>query len=96
VVPAVAYKDPNNYVKLSGRLAQEMENAIWANQFDNLANRRAITETTGAEIWEQTEGGRSMVGIYRHWRHLACVSMYLKEKIPRLKRFGRPDGQCTL
>jgi len=52
VVPAVAYKTPT-YVKLSGRLAQEMENAIWANQFDNLANRRAITETTGAEIWSR-------------------------------------------
>lgn len=44
-IPAVPYKDPNNYVKLSGRIAAEMENAIWANQFDNLANRTAHYET---------------------------------------------------
>lgn len=56
LVPAVPYKDPNNYVKVSGRVAAEMENAIWANQFDNLANRRAHYETTGKEIWEQTDG----------------------------------------
>jgi cysteine synthase len=54
-VPAVPYSDANNYVKLSGRLAAEMENAVWANQFDNLANRQAHYETTGPEIWEQTE-----------------------------------------
>ncbi|PKA02644.1 pyridoxal-phosphate dependent enzyme, partial [Leptospira ellisii] len=40
-VPAVPYKDPNNYVKVSGRIAEESENAVWANQFDNLANREA-------------------------------------------------------
>ena len=55
-VPAVPYKNPNNYVKVSGRLAGEMDNAIWANQFDNLANRQAHYETTGAEIWAQTDG----------------------------------------
>ncbi|MGH6876794.1 MAG: cysteine synthase A [Rhizomicrobium sp.] len=60
-VPAVPYKDPNNYVKYSGRLAQslagtETAGAIWANQFDNTANRRAHIETTGPEIWRQTEG----------------------------------------
>lgn len=60
-VPAVPYKDPNNYVKFSGRLAEklaaeETEGAIWANQFDNVANRRAHVETTGPEIWRQTEG----------------------------------------
>ncbi len=60
-VPAVPYKDPNNYVKLSGRLAEQIakENpsgAIWANQFDNLANRRAHIEGTGPEIWAQTQG----------------------------------------
>ncbi len=54
-VPAVPYRDPNNYVKLSGRLAEEM-GAVWANQFDNVANRRAHYETTGPEIWAQTEG----------------------------------------
>jgi cysteine synthase A len=60
-VPAKPYKNPNNYVKLSGRLAQKLDRelpngAIWANQFDNTANRRAHLETTGPEIWEQTQG----------------------------------------
>lgn len=60
-VPAVPYKDPNNYVKYSGRLAQELSakepnGAIWANQFDNIANRQAHIETTGPEIWDQTDG----------------------------------------
>ncbi|HEX4081228.1 MAG TPA: cysteine synthase A [Rhizomicrobium sp.] len=60
-VPAAPYKDPNNYIKQSGRLAAslaktEQAGAIWANQFDNTANRRAHIETTGPEIWRQTEG----------------------------------------
>jgi cysteine synthase A len=55
-VPAVPYKNPNNYVKYSGRLAASLDNAIWANQFDNVANRRAHVETTAREIFEQTDG----------------------------------------
>jgi cysteine synthase A len=60
-VPAAPYKNPNNYVRYSGRLAQELSKtepngAIWANQFDNTANRQAHIETTGPEIWAQTEG----------------------------------------
>lgn len=60
-VPAVPYKDPNNYVKISGRLAEEMNasepnGAIWANQFDNVANRDGHYRTTGPEIWNQTDG----------------------------------------
>jgi cysteine synthase A len=60
-VPAVPYKDPNNYVKYSGRLAQRLARelpggAIWANQFDNVANRQAHIETTATEIWRQTDG----------------------------------------
>ena len=60
-VPALPYSDPNNYVRYSGRLAEglaasEPNGAVWANQFDNTANRRAHIETTGPEIWAQTEG----------------------------------------
>ena len=54
-VPAVPYKNPNHYVKYSGRLAKAM-GAVWANQFDNLANRNAHIEGTGPEIWSQTNG----------------------------------------
>ena len=60
-VPAVPYKNPNNYVKLSGRLAEQLakteaNGAIWANQFDNVANRQAHIEGTAPEIWDQTSG----------------------------------------
>jgi len=60
-VPAVPYKDPDNYVHVSERLAAELNDsnpagAIWARQFDNVANRRGHYETTGPEIWDQTDG----------------------------------------
>jgi len=60
-VPAVPYKDPNNYVKYSGRLAEELnrsepDGAVWANQFDNVANRDAHIETTAEEIWDELDG----------------------------------------
>lgn len=60
-VPAVPYRNPNNYVKVSGRLAEELANtssngAIWANQFDNIANRQGHVDTTAQEIWEQLDG----------------------------------------
>jgi cysteine synthase A len=60
-VPALPYGNPNNYVKFSARLAEQLSGsepagAIWANQFDNIANRRAHIETTGPEIWRQTDG----------------------------------------
>ncbi len=60
-VPAVPYANPNNYVKLSGRLAEklaktEKNGAIWANQFDNIANRQGHIDTTAPEIWAQTDG----------------------------------------
>ena len=85
-VPAVPYKDPNNYVKLSGRLADEMENAIWANQFDNLANRQSHYETTGPEIWEQTDGKvDAWVCATGTGGTFAGVSLYLKEKNPNIK-----------
>jgi len=60
-VPAAPYSNPNNYVRYSGRLAEQLaktepNGAIWANQFDNTANRQAHIETTGPEIWDQTDG----------------------------------------
>ncbi|MCY1209808.1 putative cystathionine beta-synthase [compost metagenome] len=75
-VPAKPYADPDNYQKIAGRLADETDNAIWANQFDNLANRQAHYETTGPEIWHATGGhidaftcstgtGGSLAGIAR-------------------------------
>ncbi len=85
-VPAVPYRDPNNYVKLSGRLAEETENAIWANQFDNLANRLAHYETTGPEIWQQTDGKvDGWVAATGTGGTYAGVAMYLKEKNPNVR-----------
>lgn len=85
-VPAVPYKDPNNYVKLSGRLAAEMENAVWANQFDNLANRRSHYETTGPEIWGQTDGKvDAWVAATGTGGTFAGVAMFLKSKNPEIK-----------
>ncbi len=85
-VPALPYKDPNNYVKLSGRIAEETENAIWANQFDNLANRQAHYETTGPEIWAQTDGRiDAWVTATGTGGSYAGVSMFLKEKNPNVK-----------
>src|ERR1700760_2541866 len=55
-VPAVPYSNPNQYQKVAGRLAEELPNAIWANQFDNTANRDAHYESTGPEIWRDTDG----------------------------------------
>jgi cysteine synthase A len=60
-VPAVPYSNPNNYVKVSGRLAERLakehpQGAIWANQFDNIANRQGHIDTTGPEIWDETDG----------------------------------------
>ena len=85
-VPAVPYKDEGNYVKVSGRLADELDNAIWANQFENLANRQAHYKTTAAEIWTQTDGkvdgwtaATGTGGTY------AGVSMFLKEKNPNVR-----------
>ncbi len=85
-VPAVPYKNANNYVKLSGRLAERMarddpRGAIWANQFDNVANRQAHIESTGPEIWEQTDGKiDAFVSAVGTGGTLAGVGMFLKER----------------
>ena len=85
-VPAVPYKDPNNYVRLSGRIAEEIPGAVWANQFDNLANRRAHYRTTGPEIWEQT-GGQvdAWVAATGTGGTYAGVALYLKEQKTQLR-----------
>ncbi|ABN85709.1 cysteine synthase [Burkholderia pseudomallei 668] len=84
-VPAAPYRDPNNYQKIAGRLAAELDNAIWANQFDNLANRQAHYETTGPEIWRDTAGTvDAFVCATGTGGTLAGVSRYLKERNPAI------------
>jgi cysteine synthase A len=89
-VPPVPYRDPNNYVKVSGRLADEMaatepHGAIWANQFDNVANRRAHFETTAPEIWRQTDGKvDAFICSVGTGGTLAGTGMALKERNPNV------------
>src|SRR5579862_2916271 len=85
-VRTVPYSDPNHYQKVAGRLADELADAIWANQFDNTANRRAHVESTGPEIWEQT-GGRidAFVSASGTGGTLAGVSEYLKSRNPKVR-----------
>jgi cysteine synthase A len=85
-VPAKPYKDPGNYVKVSGRTADELNekdpgSAIWANQFDNVANRQGHFRTTGPEIWRQTDGKvDGFICAVGTGGTLAGVGMYLKEQ----------------
>jgi cysteine synthase A len=90
-VPAVPYKNPENYVHVSQRLAEELARsepagAIWANQFDNVANRQGHQETTGPEIWQQTDGKvdgfTCAVGT---GGTLAGVGLALKERNPKVR-----------
>jgi len=84
-VPTVPYKDANNYVKVSGRLAEET-GGVWANQFDNVANRRAHYETTGPEIWAQTDGGvDAFVASTGTGGTLAGTAQFLKEQNPSVR-----------
>lgn len=89
-VDAVPYANPNNYVRYSGRLAEERaasepNGVIWANQFDNTANRLAHYETTGPEIWAQTEGKvDGFVSAVGSGGTLAGVAMALVERNPKI------------
>jgi cysteine synthase len=98
-VPAVPYRDPNNYVRYSGRLAEalarsEPNGAIWANQFDNVANRDGHIRTTGPEIWAQTEGKvDAFVSAVGTGGTLAGVGIALKERNKDVKIvLADPDG----
>ena len=98
LVPAKPYRDPGNYVHVSRRLAEELAaetgNAIWANQFDNPANREGHRATTGAEIWDQT-GGRidAFTCSCGTGGTLAGVSLALKERDPRVRVvLADPEG----
>ncbi len=90
-VPAVPYSDPNNYVRYSGRLAEafarsEPNGAVWANQFDNVANRKGHYETTGPEIFDDLDGRvDGFVSAVGTGGTLAGVGMALKERDPRVK-----------
>ncbi len=91
LVPALPYRDPNNYVKYSGRLAEELatsepNGAIWANQFDNVANREAHYHTTGPEIWQQTEGKvDGFTCAVGSGGTFAGILMALKERNPKVQ-----------
>ena len=95
-VPAVPYKNPNNYVHYSGRLAKRLaetqpEGAIWAQQFDNVANRQAHIDSTGPEIWEQMEGRvDGFVCAVGTGGTLAGVAAYLRSK-NRAVKIGLAD-----
>ncbi|MFT4159061.1 cysteine synthase A [Shinella sp.] len=98
-VPAVPYKNPNNYVKLSGRLAEQLaktepNGAIWANQFDNVANRDAHIETTAPEIWRDTNGKvDGFVSAVGSGGTLAGVAAGLRARNPNIKiALADPDG----
>jgi cysteine synthase A len=98
-VPAVPYRDPNNYVRYSGRLAEKLDasepnGAVWANQFDNVANRRSHVESTAPEIWEQT-GGRidGFICAVGSGGTLAGVAEGLRARKPEVKiGLADPDG----
>ena len=96
-VPAAPYKDPNNFQKIAGRLAAEMANTIWANQFDNLANREAHLATTGPEIWRDLDGTvDAFVSTSGTGGTIAGTSEYLKSRNRRvLTVLADPTGTAT-
>ena len=98
-VPAVPYRNPNNYVKISGRLAQqiaqtESNGAIWANQFDNVANRQGHMKTTAQEIWNQLDGKiDGFICAVGTGGTLAGVAEGLREHKPNIKiGLADPEG----
>ncbi len=101
-VPAVPYADPNNYVKVSDRLARELNEkephgAIWANQFDNIANRQAHIDGTGPEIWQQTDGTvDAFTCSIGTGGTLAGVSMALKERNPDIVIAAADPGGAAM
>ncbi|KAL8835691.1 MAG: hypothetical protein Q9170_003230 [Blastenia crenularia] len=91
-VPAVAFENPENYNHQAKRHAERLDNAVWTNQFDNIANRRAHIETTGPELWNQTEGkldaftcatgtGGTLAGVTRYLKDVSegKVKVYLAD-----------------
>ena len=98
LVPAKPYRDPGNYVHVSRRLAEEMaasgKSVIWANQFDNLANREGHRTTTGVEIWDQTAGKvDAFTCACGTGGTLAGVALALKEKNPKVRIvLADPEG----
>jgi cysteine synthase A len=93
-VKTVPYSDPNHYQKVAGRLADELPGAVWANQFDNTANRDAHEQTTGPEIWEQT-GGKidAFVASTGTGGTLGGISRFLKRQNDQVKVFlADPQG----
>ena len=85
LIPAKPYRDPGNYVHYSRRLAEEM-GAVWANQFDNLANRRAHFNSTAPEIWQQTAGAvDAWVAATGTGGTYAGVALYLKQQKPAVR-----------
>jgi len=95
LVPAKPYRDPGNYVHVSQRMAEEI-GAVWANQFDNLANREGHRTTTGPEIWEQTNGRvDAFTCSCGTGGTLAGVALALKERNPGVRIvLADPEGSC--
>ncbi|RZO63175.1 MAG: cysteine synthase A [Candidatus Pelagibacterales bacterium] len=101
LVPSKPYKDDGNFVKVAGRLAEEMRNSnnkgvVWANQFDNTANSKGHYETTGREIWEQTDGKiDAFICSSGTGGTISGISNALKEKNKDIKIYlSDPKGSC--
>lgn len=101
LVPALPYRDPGNYIRVSQAMAEEMQqetnaNVIWANQFDNVANRGGHFSTTGPEIWEQTDGGvDGFICAVGSGGTLAGVGAYLKSRNDKISiGLADPNGSA--